>query len=193
MLKKLALVFLWFFTVPLLIISSVFLIRQKNLDNKSASLAQTLNIPSGVSLEVKDNHLEGQVLGVEIADMRPYLVENFLKNTPLEPYAQFMVEASDEHNLDYRLLPAIAMKETGGGISAREASFNAWGFENGRTNFDSWENAVTVVAKTLKRQYIDKGLTTPEQIMAVYAPPQLLTGGQWAKDINFFFSKLESL
>ncbi|MBI2012587.1 glucosaminidase domain-containing protein, partial [Candidatus Curtissbacteria bacterium] len=145
-----------------------------------------------VKLETK-NGVEGQVIGLEITDLRPYLVENFLKGAPLAPHSKLIVEVSDQYGIDYRLIPAIAMKETGGGETAPDESYNAWGFGNGRVNFDSWEEAVVSVAKVLKRDYIDRGLVTPEQIMAVYAPPQLLTGGKWADDINFFFQKLESL
>jgi hypothetical protein len=108
-------------------------------------------------------------------------------------YSKQIIEASDKYGIDWRLIPAIAMRESGGGDKARPGSFNAWGFENGRTNFDSWESAIESVAKTLKVRYVDKGMTTPEEIMAVYAPPQLSTGGKWAQDINYFFSKLETL
>ena len=85
------------------------------------------------------------------------------------------------------------MKESGGGTTVDEASHNAWGFENGRTYFDSWDTAIPIVAKTLKERYVDKGLISPEQIMAVYAPPAILNGGGWAKDINLFFSQMETL
>lgn len=191
MFRKLAQVFLWFFTVPLLLASSLFFIRQKDLANKPLLLSENLTIPEG--LEIQTNHQQGQVLALKITDLRPFLVSNFLKNTPLAPHSELLVEAADKYNLDWRLIPAIAMKETGGGTTAKANSYNAWGFGNGRAGFNSWEEAINIVAKTLKEKYIDRGLVTPEQIMAVYAPPQLSTGGRWAKDINYFFSRLESL
>lgn len=190
MFRKLGLVFSWFLLVPIMLISlSVYLTSQNNnpiiktSDNSSSLLANDTTI----------NNIEGYVLGIEINDTRPFIVENFLKNTPLEPYSNYLVEAADRYSLDYRLIPAIAMKETGGGIKAPQDSYNAWGFENGRTIFVSWENAIESVAKTLKEKYADRGLITPEQIMPIYAPPQIYTGGKWAKDINFFFSEMESL
>ena len=192
MFKKLALILLWFFLVPLLLTTSAFLLRNNTAASEKTSASKPITIPEGVSI-AENNHLEGQVLGVEINDMRPYLVENFLEGTPLENHSQAIVETSDKYGIDWRLIPAIAMKETGGGRNAPTGSFNAWGFENGRTEFISWESAIDRVGKTLKDKYVARGLVTPEQIMAVYAPPQLLTGGKWAKDVNFFFTQLESL
>lgn len=184
---KIGLFFLWLLLTPTLLFSSALTLHRlkkvNNLSNQTVS-----QLPSSLP---PIQALDGQVLGVQINDLRPYLVANFLQNTKLEPYSQSIVETSDRYDLDYRLIPAIAMKETGGGDKAREGSYNAWGFENGRTNFSSWEEAINAVAKTLKEKYVARGLTTPEQIMLVYAPPQGTTG-KWAQDINFFFTKLES-
>jgi hypothetical protein len=189
MFKKIAVVSSWFLITP---IALVFLFVLLSQHEKISSLA---NVGPAVTEEgfSAPNRLEGQVYGVQITDMRPFYVANFLKNTRLEPYSHYMVEVSDKYGLDYRLIPAIAMKESGAGNAIPQTSYNAWGFENGKTQFDSWETAIDKVGKTLKERYVDKGLVTPDQIMPVYAPPQLLTGGKWAKDINYFFEKLQSL
>ncbi|MBI4037421.1 glucosaminidase domain-containing protein [Candidatus Curtissbacteria bacterium] len=186
--KKLVLVFLWFFLAPISLAVVSLLFHQNN-----KPIPKEKFLPLIVSETVNINHLEGQVLGVEIKDNRPIIIERFLTNTPLEPYSSFLVDVSDKYNIDYRLIPAIAMKETGGGRAAPEDSFNAWGFENGRTVFSSWEGAIDAVGKTLKTRYIDRGMTTPDEIMPIYAPPQLLTGGKWAEDINSYFSQMNSL
>ena len=189
MLRKLGLVLFWLIISPLVILLSGFFLLQKSQSTPIFNLKG-----SQASIEPNSqNHIGGQVLGTQINDLRPYYVANFLKNTKLEPYAELMVETSDKYGIDYRLIPAIAMRESGGGNAIKEVTHNAWGFENGRTVFDSWENAIETVAKTLKERYIAKGLTTPEEIMPVYAPPQIDKGGKWAQDINFLFSKLESL
>ena len=104
-----------------------------------------------------------------------------------------MVEVADKYDIDYRLIPAIAMKESGAGTAIPESSYNAWGFENGRTRFTSWETAIETVGKTLNKRYITKGMSTPDEIMPVYAPPQMETGGKWAKDINYFYTQMETL
>ena len=187
MFKKLALIFLWFLITPAVLVGSAIFITSYEHGKLSKS-----TFPSATKLQTQNN-FEGQVLGVEITDMRSYLVANFLKGTRLESYSDLIVQASDKYGLDYRLIPAIAMRESGGGNKTKEETHNAWGFENGRTNFSSWEEAIETVAKTLKVKYADKGLTTPEEIMPVYAPPQIEKDGKWARDINFFFSKMEKL
>ena len=189
MLKRLGLVFLWFLVAPVTIA-----ILAISLQNQEAGKKAFISQPIVISEDTAGpNIIEGQVLAVKIEDMRPYIVEDFLKNTALESHSEFMVKTADKYGIDYRLIPAISMKETGGGNASPSRSYNAWGFGNGSTQFTSWEGAIESVAKTLKEKYIDRGMVTPEEIMPVYAPPQMYTGGKWAKDINFFFSQMESL
>ena len=188
MFKKPALIFLWFIATPLVLATSVLSLSTFNKTGKLDFAADFS------SFEVTaTTSLDPQVLGVQVNDLRPHIVENFLKGTTLASYSNYIVEVSDKYGLDFRLIPAIAMKESGGGDAVRSNSFNAWGFGNGRSNFNSWEEAIDIVGKTLKEKYVDRGLVTPEQIMPVYAPPQIETGGKWAQDINFFFLKMENL
>ncbi len=190
MIRRLILVSLWLVLTPsLVIVLGILLTLQKN----KLSKLQTISTPLQANIaQAGPNNIQGQVLGTQITDTRPLIVEKFLKGTPLAPYSKYMVEISDKYDIDYRLIPAIAMKESGGG-AASQTSHNAWGFENGRTKFSSWETGIESVALTLKTRYISKGLVTPDQIMAIYAPPQLETGGKWARDINYFFTKMETL
>lgn len=189
MFKKIAIVFSWFVITPIALIFLFILITQHSRIDYLEKVGPAVTAQNSI----QNQTLDGNVLGVEITDMRPYYVENFLKNTNLAPYSSYIVEVSDKYELDYRLIPAIAMKESGGGNAIPEYTHNAWGWENGRTVFPSWEEAIDTVGKTLKTKYVDRGMTTPEEMMPVYAPPQMLTGGKWARDINHFFEKLQSL
>jgi hypothetical protein len=184
---KIALTFLWFSsTLILLLITSFYFYTYSHPPQANAKA------PSKVAYEITEpKDVEGQVLGIEITDKRPFVVSDFLKKTPLEQYSSYIVEVSDKYNIDYRLIPSIAMKESGGGRAAPENSFNAWGFENGRTRWGSWEEAIDNVGKTLKTRYVDKGLTTPEQIMPIYAPPAMENGGGWAVAVNNYFQRME--
>ncbi len=186
--KKLGLFFVWTALTPIVLGSSMFLLLANSARiNRVISEAGSL-----IAQESKANSLDGQVLGIQISDMRPFQVANILKNTILEPYAPYMVEVADKYGIDYKLIPAIAIKESGGGNKAPKNTYNAWGFENGKTQFQSWEQAIDIVGKTLKVRYVAKGLVTPEQIMPVYAPPAIANGGGWARDINYLFSKIEN-
>lgn len=129
-------------------------------------------------------------------DARPLILEKYLalQNAPLALYSQNLVDASDKYHLDWRLLTAIAMQESNGGKVIPPDSYNAWGWAiYGSTvkRFENWEHAIEVVASGLKTNYIDKGLVTPDQIMAKYTPPSLDKGGSWAKGINYFLNLLQ--
>ena len=184
---KLALVIVWFIATP------VFLFALSLYSSKNQNISPISSAIDTEQAQTLENNIEGQVLGVKIEDARPFIVAKFLNGTKLESYSEQIIQASDKYGIDYRFIPAIAMKESQGGNTARAGSYNAWGWENGRTNFSSWESAIETVAKTLKERYIAKGLTTPDLMMPIYAPPQVYTGGKWAKDINLFFSKMETL
>ena len=130
------------------------------------------------------------------ADARPIIIKNYLKSfsSPLEPYSQTIIDISDKYSLDYRLLVAIARQESNLCKRIPYESYNCWGFGiygDLVTRFDDYPQALETVAKTLKRDYINKGLTTPEAIMAKYTPPSVEIGGPWAKAVNSFLSELE--
>jgi len=185
--KRFGLLFLWFPSTILFLLLALFYFY-----TYSHPLILGSKTSSKVAYEITEpKDLESQVLGVEITDKRPFVVADFLKSTPLESYGSYIVEVSDKYDIDYRLIPSIAMKESGGGRAAPTDSFNAWGFENGRTRWGSWEEAIDNVGKTLKNRYIDRGLTTPDLMMPVYAPPAMENGGGWARAINNYFHKME--
>lgn len=189
MIRRLAIASLWIVLTPSLLLTFAVILTSP----KEVVTMPQVSIPIDTNSTSDQNAIEATVIAAQIDDPRPIIVERFLKGTPLEPYSDYIVDVSDKYAIDYRLIPAIAMKESGGGAAVDPASHNAWGFENGRTYFPSWEYAIDRVASTLKNGYISKGLTTPEQIMAKYAPPQLETGGKWAKDINLFYTQMETL
>jgi len=67
-------------------------------------------------------------------------------NTPLAGYGEVFIRVSQEYQLDWRLLPSIAFKEsTGGKFLFRP--YNPFGW--GRASFDSFEEAIEIVGKNL--------------------------------------------
>lgn len=58
-----------------------------------------------------------------------------------------MVAAADAHGIDWRLLPVIAVLESGGGAQA--CGGNAWGYAACRASFGSFEEGIRVVAALL--------------------------------------------
>ncbi len=112
--------------------------------------------------------------------------------SPLEPYAEEFVKRAEEYDMDFRLLPAIAMQETNLCKKAREGSNNCWGFGvyGGRyTYFENYPQAIEVITKTLATKYRDShGLVTPEEIQKMYTPS---SNGSWAFGVRHFMEKLQ--
>ncbi len=158
-----------------------------------------------------DEAILGAATVVETDDARALLVANFLKryNTgnrnihhPLVPedyFGKFFVSLADKYNLDFRLLPAIAMQESNlcnhtpkpkneAGVATE--SYNCLGFGvygTKVTMFPSFEANFEQAAKTLKKNYIDIGLDTPYKIMKKYTPP---SDGSWAESVNQWMAEM---
>ena len=89
------------------------------------------------------------------------------RNMPLVGYGMTMVLAAEEHNIDWRLLPAIAIKESTGGKFA--CGKNPFGWGSCKIKFDAWETAIETVARNLgggnpKTERYYKGKTTEEKL-----------------------------
>lgn len=133
---------------------------------------------------------------ISFADARAKIIETLLKkhNSPLAEFSNIFVQVADKYQLDFRLLPAIAMQESLGGKRVIKNSFNPFGYGIYGDNvikFASWEEAVEKVGNALRRDYLNKGLNTPDKIMAKYTPPSLANGGTWAKGVNSFMLELQ--
>lgn len=132
---------------------------------------------------------------IETADARAELVANFLErhNSPLTPYeyySQFLVDIADQYGIDFRLVPAIAMQESNLCKVIPEGSYNCLGFgvhSRGTLKFERYEDGFERAARELKANYIDRGLTTPEQIMRKYTPS---SNGSWAASVNQWMAEM---
>ncbi len=135
----------------------------------------------------------GESKGFSFRDSRIETLEKFLAkyNSDLYPYAARIVEVSDKHQFHYGLLPAIAMVESGLCRKIPADSYNCWGwgiYGKKVTRFASYDEAIEVVAAGIKRDYIDKGLVSLEQIMTKYNPAN---HNNWLGSVSFFFSTLD--
>jgi len=130
---------------------------------------------------------------IVVGEARPIIIKQFLESysSPITPFAESIFLASEKWDIDYRLIVAISQCESNLCKRIPEGSYNCWGWGNGETRFESWDQAFNQVAKTLKEQYIDKGLITPEQIMPKYVPPSVEKGGPWAKCVNQYLEEME--
>ncbi|HEY1337492.1 MAG TPA: glucosaminidase domain-containing protein [Bryobacteraceae bacterium] len=86
---------------------------------------------------------------------------------PAEQYADVFLEAADDYDLDWRLLPSISFVESTGGKAARNN--NLFGWDSGRAEFDTPAEGIHTVAYFLahSRLYRDKDL---DGVLATYNP-----------------------
>ena len=136
-----------------------------------------------------------QIIEIKKDDGRGKIIENFFKarRSPLADFASDFIDTADKYNLDFRLLPAIAMHESNGGKTMPKNSFNPFGYGiyGGKVlRFKSFTEAIDRVGRGLKDDYLNKGLKTPEEIMAKYTPPSLQKGGAWAMGVSAFMAAL---
>ena len=141
----------------------------------------------------------GQVLAY-VSDRRIDRLEEFLtKNgSPLAPVASVFVVAADIYQFDWRLLPAIAGKESSYGKKVPwdnqngRHSYNpfGWGIYGDQiVSFGSWEDGILKVAAGLRREYFDKELLTTELVMRKFTPS---SDGSWARDVEIIMEKISS-
>jgi hypothetical protein len=114
-------------------------------------------------------------------------------NLPLEGYGMEMVLAAETHNLDWRLLPALAMRETTGGKFA--CKFNPFGWGSCKIGFESFSEAITSVAAHLggnnprtARYYKGKDV---RGILTTYNPPSVVP--TYADEVISIMKKIESI
>lgn len=100
-----------------------------------------------------------------IVDTRAEIIDNYYKerNMPLYGYGKKMVEVADKYNLDWRLLPAISIRETSGGKYMCR-SFNAFGWGSCRIEFRSQEEAIETIGYKLSNLPVYQGKTTKEKL-----------------------------
>jgi hypothetical protein len=130
---------------------------------------------------------------VKTDDAVPEIIKNYLKkyNSPLLPDADYLIQVARQNNFDPRLLVAIAQQESNLCKKIPENSFNCWGWgihSRGTLRFDSYREAIDAVSFGLAKNYLGKGLMTPEEIMAIYTP---LSEGSWARGVQQFLNEME--
>jgi len=93
-------------------------------------------------------------------DVRESVLQKFLQDasSPVASYAATFIAEADSHHLDWRLLPSLAIVESGGG--QRDRRNNIFGWANGDSRFSSVTEAIHHVAEALSdaRPYRGKDL-----------------------------------
>jgi hypothetical protein len=82
-------------------------------------------------------------------DLRETILRKFLKDRhcPDQEFAEIFIAEADVHGLDWRLLPSLALVESGGGRVMK--GNNLFGWANGKYTFNTIGEAIHTVASTL--------------------------------------------
>lgn len=141
----------------------------------------------------------GQVLAADIiaGDGRALLLSEFLRGSPMAPYAEYIVSEADRYGLDYRLVPAIAMCESNLGIRIPTSdSYNAWGIavytgQQEGAKFNSWPAAISWVNDFLYQKFVSRNIIDIREIGAIWAPPSVEKGDSWANCVETFMRSIQ--
>ncbi len=102
-----------------------------------------------------------------------------IRNMPLYGMGMKMVEEAENNNLDWRIIPAIAVREsTGGKFKCKRVTNNPFGWASCKIGFNSNEDAIEIIAKNLggnnpnTAEYYENKST--EQILRAYNPPYVV-------------------
>lgn len=163
------------------------------------SLNNTKELSSKLKIQANQLASLPSILGTNtqtvfaVEDARPLLLENFFAKyrSPLLSYSQYIVEIADKYGLDYALIPAMAMQESQACLRIPEGSNNCWGYGiygDKVLKFESYEQGIETVAKTLKEKYVEDSLTNPDLIMSRWTPS---SNGSWSSAVNLFMQEIK--
>ncbi len=200
--KSIIFVITFFALTPIALITSVFALL--SVSDKDNSEGNVLSYETHNLIKVPQNGVQvyaslpdnSPVIYAEpqTVDARGELIRQYLKryDSPLVPYADYLVETSDKYGLDFRLLTAIAQQESNLCKKIPAESYNCWGWgihSEGTLRFESFEHAIETVARGIKSEYVDKGLSSVEEIMSKWIPHS--PEGSWAKGVTAFMEEME--
>jgi hypothetical protein len=197
--KNLVLSFLFFALTPLTIGISLFSLV--SLSKADDTKKETVNLSyrrqladSGVKVFASyPSDLPSFSAEVVAGDARPEIIKQYLEywNSPLSPFSLLIVSTADKYGLDFRLITAIAQQESNLCKIIPPGSYNCWGWgihSAGTLGFSSYQEGIVTVSEGIKKEYIEKGYKTVEEIMAKYTP---LSNGSWAYGVNKFMAEMQ--
>lgn len=178
-----------FVLLPVLTMSSV-----GNIPPESIQTQNTPEIVSSIKQNIEATNLFAFNLGIEdkaleekekqelaIRQAKADAIDAFFESrkAPLAGLGMKMVEEAEKNDLDWRLLPGIATRESNAGKEAcKRVKYSAFGWGSCKINFESYEQSIEVVARNLggnnpktASYYADK---TTYEILRKYNPAHIV-------------------
>ena len=188
--RKILLLSSFFIGTPILIFVCIFYLSYLYTLKGGQVLGQHTEGVAYAALPPADDAFQANI---QEEDSQTEIVRQFLArhNSPLEPYAPDLVIAAKRYDLDFRLLPAIAMQESNLCRKVPDQSNNCWGWGiyGGKVlKFNNYPEAIETISKTLSTKYRDRGLITPFEVGKLYNPRNT---NNWAESVTFFMNEMK--
>lgn len=119
-----------------------------------ASLSGVSEIPTSFDA-LKNLTSENSVIIAQdevIRKEKAALIDNYfaLYNAPLEGHGMKFIVEAEKNDIDWRLLPAIAMRESTGGIHAcKRVPNSVFGYGSCKISFKSIDDSIEIVARSI--------------------------------------------
>lgn len=191
--RKLLLLISFFTATPVFVVLlAIFLVSlsyQHKYGINGVSFMPLINKPIAYAALPSDLNVVSDSVTEE--DSRVGKVNAFLTayNSPLAQYSSLIVSEADTYDIDYRLVPAIAMQESIACKREIPGTHNCWGYGiYGKkvTSFDSYEQAIDTITRYFSKKKTN-GVSTLEQIGAIYNPTN---HNDWQAHVASFMAQL---
>ncbi len=163
-----------FVLVPVIALSSPLVIDSTTLEDSAVDTKQISSESSVITTQEDESRIE-----------KAEVIDNYFasKGAPLSGYGLKFVKEAEKNSLDWRLLPAIAMRESTGGKFActnAKAPNNSFGWHSCKRGFDSVEESIEYISKTIsgnnKNAKAYREDMTTEEILKTYNPDSIVPG-----------------
>jgi flagellum-specific peptidoglycan hydrolase FlgJ len=123
----------------------------------------------------KKNHSQPKsnfTIEEKLVDNRPQAINDYFqeRSMPIVGSGEKFVKEADEHGIDWRLLAAIAVRESSGGKRMPAGSNNPFGWNSGDYYFESLDEAIAYISDKFENGKYYTGKDTFD-ILATYNPP----------------------
>jgi hypothetical protein len=113
-------------------------------------------------------------------DPRIARLEKFFQiyHCPAPHHTSEYLRAADGYGLDYRLLPAVSIRESLCGLAEKQ-SHNLWGYHPGHQSFPSIEAGIDFLAQRLTQHPLYKGKTLQDKLFTYNPRPAYPAEVHW--------------
>lgn len=164
-----------------LIILPALTMSGANMGTMSQAVATVVNNSPVAYTQKINSEAQAEKEKLEAQNIKASAIDTYFKerDMPLAGFGMKMVLEAEKNGLDWRLLPAIAVREsTGGKFACKKVKFSSFGWGSCKINFESNEKAIETIAHNLggnnpktAHHYDEK---TTKQILRAYNPPSIV-------------------